>query len=110
MPATELNNMSRCELRMANLVHLILLMTTCLTAVAQKLPTVAVLSTGGTIASKQDLVKGGYVPALSGEDLVSAVPAIKKMAQIQVEQISNIGSHNMTPEIWVRLAGRVNAL
>jgi len=28
----------------------------------------------------------------------------------QVAQISNIGSHEMTPEIWVRLAGRVNEL
>jgi L-asparaginase len=85
-------------------------LTTCLTVVAQKLPTVAVLSTGGTIASKQDPSKGGYVPALSGEDLVSAVPAIKRVAQIQVEQISNIPSQDITPEIWVRLAARVNEL
>jgi len=35
-------------------------------AVAQELPKVAVLSTGGTIASKQDPVKGGYVPAPFG--------------------------------------------
>jgi len=27
-----------------------------------------------------------------------------------VEQIANIGSPDMTPEIWVRLAGRVNEL
>jgi L-asparaginase len=87
-----------------------LLLTACLTAVAQKLPTVALLSTGGTIASKQDPGKGGYVPALSGEDLVSAVPAIKRVAQIQVEQISNIPSQDITPEIWVRLAARVNEL
>src|SRR5712691_208280 len=95
---------------MLKLTTVIVLSTTCLTVVAQKLPTVAVLSTGGTIASKQDLAKGGYVPALSGEDLVSAQQAIKKIAQIQVEQISNIGSNDMTPEIWVRLAGRVNEL
>src|SRR5262249_55464012 len=96
--------------RMTNPPATILLLTTCLTAIAQNLPTVVVLSTGGTIASKQDPAKGGYVPALSGEDLVTAVPAVKKIAQIQVEQISNIGSPDMTPEIWVRLAGRVNEL
>jgi L-asparaginase len=95
---------------MTNLTTLILLLTTCLTVAAQKLPTVALLSTGGTIASKQDPAKGGYAPALSGEDLVSAVPAIKKIAQIQVEQISNIPSQDITPEIWVRLAARVNEL
>src|ERR1700680_917942 len=79
-------------------------------ACAQKLPTVAVLSTGGTIASKHDPLKGGYLPALSGAELVAAVPAIKKIAQIQVEQISNISSSDMTPEIWIRLAARGNEL
>jgi L-asparaginase len=91
-------------------VTMSLLLMMCVSAVAQELPKVAVLSTGGTIASKQDPAKGGYVPALSGEDLVAAVPAIKKIAQIQAEQISNIPSQDMTPEIWLRLAGRVNEL
>ena len=95
---------------MVNVASAILLLITCLAAAAQKLPIVAVLSTGGTIASKQDPAKGGYLPALSGEDLVSAIPAIKKIAQIQVEQISNIPSPDITPEIWLRLAGRVNEL
>jgi L-asparaginase/Glu-tRNA(Gln) amidotransferase subunit D len=44
----------------------ILLLTTCVTA-AQNLPTVVVLSTGGTIASKQDPAKGGYVLASPGK-------------------------------------------
>jgi L-asparaginase len=91
-------------------IVILLLLTISRSAVAQKLPTVAVLSTGGTIASKHDPLKGGYLPALSGEDLVAAVPAIKKIAQIQVEQISNISSSDMTPEIWIRLAARVNEL
>ena len=88
----------------------LLLSMTCVRAVAQELPKVAVLSTGGTIASKHDPTKGGYLPALSGEDLVSAVPAIKKIEQIQVEQFSNISSSDMTPEIWLHLARRVNEL
>jgi L-asparaginase len=88
----------------------LLLLTMSHCAAAQKLATVAVLSTGGTIASKQDPLKGGYLPALSGEELVAAVPAIKKIAQIQVEQISNISSSDMTPAIWIRLAARVNEL
>ena len=72
------------------------LLLLCATVFAQKLPSVVILSTGGTIASKTDPVKGGYVGALSGEDLVAAVPGIKKVAQIQVEQISNISSSDMT--------------
>src|SRR5215472_17606051 len=88
----------------------VLFSMTCVCAGAEDLPKVAVLSTGGTIASKQDPIKGGYVPALSADDLVAAVPAIKKIAQIQAEQISNIPSPDMTPEIWLRLALRVNEL
>jgi L-asparaginase len=75
-----------------------------------QLPVVAVLSTGGTIASKQDPSKGGYEAALTGEDLVAAVPEIRKVARIRVEQISNISSSDITPEIWMRLARRVNDL
>jgi L-asparaginase len=87
-----------------------LLLMMCTSTIAQKLPIVSVLSTGGTIASKHDPGKGGYVPALSGQDLVAAVPAIKTVAQTQVEQISNISSTDMTPEIWLRLTRRVNEL
>jgi L-asparaginase len=78
------------------------------TILAEDLPRVVVISTGGTIASKHDAAKGGYVPALSGEELVAAVPAIKQTAQVEVEQFSNIASDDMTPEIWVRLLARVN--
>jgi L-asparaginase len=75
-----------------------------------QLPIVAVLSTGGTIASRQNPLKGGYEAVLTGEDLVAAVPAIRKVADVRVEQILNISSSDMNPEIWMRLAGRVNDL
>ena len=74
------------------------------------LPIVAVLSTGGTIASRQNPLKGGYEAVLTGEDLVAAVPAIRKVARVRVEQISNISSSDMNPEIWMQLAARVNDL
>jgi L-asparaginase len=100
-----------CYHRLMNrTIACLFLLTISPSAVAQKLPIVTVLSTGGTIASKHDPLKGGYLPALSGDDLVAAVPAIKKIAQIQVEQISNISSSDMTPEIWIRLAARMNEL
>ena len=77
-------------------------------AVIQPLPTVVILSTGGTIASRYDPDKGGLVPALSGSELVEAVPELADVAQVRVEQISNIGSADMTPEIWLKLARRAN--
>lgn len=78
--------------------------------VAEQLPKVAVLATGGTIASKRNPAKGGYEPALTGEDLIAAIPAVRGFAQISVEQISNITSSDMNPAIWLQLARRANEL
>ncbi len=90
--------------------HLAAASAVCLAAAAQELPVVAVLATGGTIASRQDAAKGGYVPAVSVDELISAVPAIRKIARIHVEQISNIPSQDMNQDVWIRLALRVNTL
>lgn len=59
---------------------------------------------------KRNLIKGGYEPALTGEDLVQAIPAVHGLAQIRVEQMSNISSSDMNADIWLQLAGRVNGL
>ena len=45
---------------------------------------------------------------MSGSELVEAVPELAEVAQVQVEQISNIGSADMTPDIWLKLARRAN--
>ena len=72
------------------------------------LPTVAIITTGGTIAQKYDAEAGGLVPAVSGEALVEAVPALKDLAQLRVLPLVNIDSRDMTPERWLRLARMVN--
>ena len=54
-------------------------------APAGDLPVVVVLSTGGTIASLYDPERGGYAPALSGEEFISAVPGIADLARLEVE-------------------------
>jgi L-asparaginase len=74
------------------------------------LPRVVVLATGGTIASKFDPNIGALAPAMTGEALVGAVPGLDKVARVEVEQIANIGSYDMTPDIWRRLAKRANEL
>ena len=81
-----------------------------LLALALALPHVTILSTGGTIASQYDEARGGLVPALSGAELVAAVPELSEVATVKVEQIANIGSPDMTPEIWQKLARRANEL
>ena len=77
---------------------------------AQTLPTIVVLATGGTIASRQNLTQGTSLPSLTGNELVSAVPGLLKVAKVRTEQIANVGSRDITPAIWLRLAARTNEL
>ncbi len=68
------------------------------------LPTVVIITTGGTIAEKTDSNTGGAVPALSGKDLIDAIPSLSKVANINVINFSNIDSSQMTPQIWTNLS------
>ena len=70
----------------------------------EELPTVVVVTTGGTIAEKASPKTGGAVPALTGHALVDAVPGLDKLANIQVVPFSNIDSSHMTPEMWNKLS------
>ncbi len=72
------------------------------------LPVVRLIATGGTIAMKIDPVKHAPVPAISGEDLISTVPEISKVARIEVQNLSNVPSDYMDPDRWTQLAKAVN--
>ena len=79
----------------------------------KELPLVWVLSTGGTIAgqgaSSTSLTeyKSG---SLLGEELVRAVPEIRQVANVRVEQIVNVASPDLTLHNWVTLANRINRI
>ena len=77
-----------------------------LAAQARDLPGVAILSTGGTIASVYDAARGGFAPALSGEELVRAVPGLDTIARVEVVQVANVASTNMTPALWMEVYRR----
>jgi L-asparaginase len=79
---------------------------------ADKLPTVVVLATGGTIAGAAGSdVQAAYTSGQVGvEQLLAAVPQAKKLATMRGEQIANIGSQDMNDEVWLKLARRVNEL
>src|SRR5690606_29019767 len=47
---------------------------------------------------------------IKGSELVDAVPEIKQYANVRVEQIVNIGSTNLTTDVWLKLANRINEL
>ena len=81
-------------------------------AAGKPLPNVVVLATGGTIAGAAATdVQAGYTSGQVGvEQLLTAVPQAKKLANLRGEQISNIGSQDMNDEVWIKLATRVNEL
>lgn len=63
---------------------------------------VAVVSTGGTIASTPD--RGADAsPTLSGEDLVAAVPDLEGLADVTTRQFSNVPSPHLTIEDYAEL-------
>ncbi|MFH0817757.1 MAG: Glu-tRNA(Gln) amidotransferase subunit GatD, partial [Candidatus Micrarchaeota archaeon] len=73
----------------------------------EKKPVVAILSTGGTIASRVDYRTGGVVPAFSAEDLARAVPELAKIAFIRGKSIMNLLSENIRPEHYKYMAGAI---
>jgi L-asparaginase len=75
---------------------------------AKTLPTVAIITTGGTIAMKVNEEKKSVMPALSGEDLLNAMPELKNLATIKLIEFSNIDSSYMTPNDWLKLSKLVN--
>lgn len=80
---------------------------------AQALPQVKILATGGTIAgtaSSSTQMTGYKAGNLGVQVLINAVPQIKQYAEVSGEQVSNIGSENMTDKIWLKLAKRCNEL
>lgn len=55
-------------------------------------PTICVVGTGGTIASRYDPAIGGHVSAASARDLVETVPELSDIAEIRVVEHSNVNS------------------
>lgn len=68
------------------------------------LPRVIVLATGGTIASTYDEETGALRAALTGDEIVASVPGLSEIADVEVVQVSNVNSRDMTPAIWLELS------
>lgn len=65
---------------------------------------IVVITTGGTIAMKNDPQTGGLIPAVSGADLIEAIPDLKHIAELEVVEFSNVPSGYVTPEMMLSLA------
>lgn len=73
-------------------------------------PRIAILATGGTIAGEQpDTTQPGYkAGSLSVDAILKAVPGLDQIAELQGEQVANIGSQDMNDEVWLELARSAN--
>ena len=79
---------------------------------AKDLPNVTILATGGTIAGAAATgTQSGYTSgAVTIDAMIAAVPGIRDLADIKGEQISNVGSQDMSFEIMLKVAKRCNEL
>lgn len=67
---------------------------------------ICLLATGGTIACVQ--TDKGFVPGLSGNDLIDAIPQLAEIGGVDVRQIMNIDSSDMQVADWRTIARAVN--
>src|ERR1700741_2830846 len=78
----------------------------------RNLPNIVILATGGTIAGAAATgTQAGYTSgAVTIDAMINAVPGIKDLANIKGEQISNVGSQDMSFDIMLTVAKRINEL
>jgi L-asparaginase len=75
-------------------------------------PNIVILATGGTIAGAASSgTQSAYTSgAVTIDAMLNAVPGIEKLANIKGEQISNVGSQDISFDIMLKLAKRINEL
>jgi glutamyl-tRNA(Gln) amidotransferase subunit D len=73
------------------------------------LPTLSIVSTGGTIASRIDYRTGSVTSQFDAADILTAIPELATIANYRTKSIATILSENMTPAIWRELARAVHA-
>ncbi|WP_302081875.1 Glu-tRNA(Gln) amidotransferase subunit GatD [Salinibaculum rarum] len=72
------------------------------------LPTISLISTGGTIASTVDYRTGAVTAQFDAEDVLRAVPDLAGLANYRGRVVANILSENMTPDVWQELATAIH--
>ncbi len=79
---------------------------------AGQTPAVTVLATGGTIAGAAETgTQAGYTSGKRDINaVIGAVPGIAALAELRGEQLANVGSQDISFEIMITLANRINEL
>jgi glutamyl-tRNA(Gln) amidotransferase subunit D len=68
---------------------------------------IALIGTGGTIASKVDYRTGGVSAALSASEIYDAVPELRKYASIDADFMFNEYSENLEPHHWTQISNKI---
>ena len=68
-----------------------------------KLPLVKVVATGGTIANTPS-------GRLNAAEVAEAIPQLKQVARLEVEEVIRVGSSSISLDNWLTLARRINEI
>ena len=71
------------------------------------LPSIAILHTGGTIASKVDYRTGGVSAGYSAEEFLEMFPGLSEIANIETKAVLNIMSEDICFADYVKLANAI---
>ncbi len=71
------------------------------------LPTISILSTGGTIASRIDYRTGAVSPAIEQEKLITNIPELMETANIKTKNVMELLSEEMRFEDYKKIAEEI---
>lgn len=66
---------------------------------------ILLIATGGTIASTK--TEAGLSPELNPYAILSYVPGVKKLCEVDAVQLLNVDSTNMSPDHWISIAAKI---
>jgi len=69
----------------------------------QELPRVTIIHTGGTIASKVDYATGAVIARFEPEELLSSIPELMEIANIDAVKLGNMWSDDIRPQHWNKM-------
>lgn len=73
----------------------------------KNLPNVAILSVGGTIASRVDYITGGVYADYQASDFIAMCPELEKAANIKAVNVMKVMSEDILPQDWAKIARAV---
>ncbi len=72
------------------------------------MPTIVIMTTGGTIASRVDYKTGAVTALETPDEILTAVPEMAEIANIRTRTVFQMASEDMEPEHWCILAKKIS--